>query len=245
MRVIQAFAALAVVSSALKVGSETETEVLAQVKSATEAKTEATAEAKTEVKTEVKTEAKTEAKTETKTEAKTEATAEASTETEAEQQGPPQPQPTGWAGPIVPEIYGQAVKEFDLTTPFTNQDEYKKQLDIYSDQIIAIEALRMEIIKLDYSITQAEEDYTNNARRILTNADRIMENHQSALNNKANIEKLQMDVNDVGNCLTRQFEEQATLRSVLELYCHQFTYVASLPYQCEQILGAATKVLTQ
>ena len=229
MRVIQAFAALAAVSSALKVGSETETEVLAQVKSATEAKTEATAEAKTEVKTE----AMTEAKTETKTEAKAEATTEASTEAEAEQQGPPQPKPTGWAGPIVPEIYGQAVKEFDLTTPFTNQDEYKKQLDIYSDQIIAIEALRMEIIKLDYSITQAEEDYTNNARRILTNADRIMENHQSALNNKANIEKLQMDVNDVGSCLTRQFEEQATLRSVLELYCHQFTYVASLPYQCE------------
>ena len=233
MRVIQTFAALAAVSSALKVGAESETEVLAQVKSSTEAATEAAVEAKIE--------AKTEAKTEAKAEAKAEASTEASTEADAEQQ----PKPTGWAGPIVPEIYGQAVKEFDLTTPFTNQDEYKKQLDIYSDQIIAIEALRMEIIKLDYSITQAEEDYTNNARRILTNADRIMENHQSALNNKANIEKLQMDVNDVGNCLTRQFEEQATLRSVLELYCHQFTYVASLPYQCEQILGAATKVLTQ
>ena len=120
----------------------------------------------------------------------------------------------------MPEHYGQAVKEFDLTTPFTNQDEYKKQLDIYSDQIIAIEALRMEIIKLDYSITQAEEDYTSNARQILKNADHIMENHQSALNNKANIEKLQMDVNDVGQCLTRQFDEQANLRSVLELYCH-------------------------
>ena len=187
MRVIQTFAALAAVSSALKVGAESETEVLAQVKSSTEAATEAAVEAKIEAKTE----------------AKAEASTEASTEADAEQQ----PKPTGWAGPIVPEIYGQAVKEFDLTTPFTNQDEYKKQLDIYSDQIIAIEALRMEIIKLDYSITQAEEDYTNNARRILTNADRIMENHQSALNNKANIEKLQMDVNDVGNCLTRQFEE--------------------------------------
>ena len=65
----------------------------------------------------------------------------------------------------------------------------------------------MEIIKLDYSITKAEEDYTANARRILTNADRIMENHQSALNNKANIEKLEMDVEDVADCLTRQFDE--------------------------------------
>mmetsp|Transcript_27662 Transcript_27662/g.34353 ORF Transcript_27662/g.34353 Transcript_27662/m.34353 type:complete len:164 (+) Transcript_27662:36-527(+) len=139
------------------------------------------------------------------TEAQAEVAVEATTEVqaEAEQSAPSQ----GWSGPIVPEVYSAAVKDFDLSTPFTSQEEYKKQLDIYSDQIIAIEALRMEIIKLDYSITKSEEDYTTNARRILANADKIMENHQNALNNKANIEKLQMDVDDVGTCLNRQFDE--------------------------------------
>ena len=50
---------------------------------------------------------------------------------------------------------------------------------------------------------------------------------------------LYQDVDDVANCLSRQWEEQKTLRSVLELYCHQFTYVANLPGQCEPILGAS------
>ena len=49
-----------------------------------------------------------------------------------------------------------------------------------------------------------------------------------------------MDVTDLGQCLARQWGEQATLRHVLELYCHQFTYVAHLPYQCQPILGAGT-----
>ena len=61
-----------------------------------------------------------------------------------------------------------------------------------------------------------------------------------ALDNKASIEKLHLDIDDVGVCLKRQYHEQSELRSVLELYCHQFTYVAHLPYQCEAILAAGT-----
>ena len=60
-----------------------------------------------------------------------------------------------------------------------------------------------------------------------------MQNHQMALDNKARIEKLSLDIEDVKGCLGRQYHEESELRSVLELYCHQYTYVTRLPYQCE------------
>ena len=55
---------------------------------------------------------------------------------------------SGWSGPIVPESYDYAVHDFDLNKPFTDQECYTKQVDIYSDQIIAIEALRLEVLQL-------------------------------------------------------------------------------------------------
>jgi len=59
----------------------------------------------------------------------------------------------GYNGPIVPEDYQYAVHEFNMESPFTDQDCYQKQVDIYSDQIIAIEALRLEVLQLTQRIT--------------------------------------------------------------------------------------------
>ena len=64
----------------------------------------------------------------------------------------------GYNKPIVPESYDYAVHDFDLDAPFTDQDCYQKQVDIYSDQIIAIEAIRLEALELTQRITQAEHD---------------------------------------------------------------------------------------
>ena len=49
---------------------------------------------------------------------------EASKEAKAEQ---------GYNGPIVPEDYDYAVHSYNLDAPFTDQDCYQKQVDIYSD----------------------------------------------------------------------------------------------------------------
>ena len=143
-------------------------------------------------------------------------------------------------GPIVPENYGAAVHDFNMESPFTDQECYQKQVDIYSDQIIAIEALRLEVLQLTQRITQAEYDYQNNAQKISENKSKIISNANEALKNKGKIEVLYEDVNDVADCLSRQWSEQKNLRSVLELYCHQFTYVAHLPHQCESILGSGS-----
>lgn len=167
------------------------------------------------------------------TAAATKATAEVAATTEASAEAG-----SGWSGPIVPESYDYAVHDFDLNQPFTDQECYTKQVDIYSDQIIAIEALRLEVLQLTQRITQAEHDIDHNQQKIAQNKSKITANSNEALLNKAKIQVLYKNVSDVGDCLHRQWAEQAELRRVLELYCHQFTYVAHLPYQCAPILGA-------
>ena len=168
-------------------------------------KAEATAEATTE--------ATTEATAEATTEATTEATAEATTEAKAEAGD-------GYNAPLVPENYDYAVHDFNLEKPFTDQDCYEKQVDIYSDQIIAIEAIRLEVLQLTKRIVQAEYDFEANSQKIQENKSRIVQNGNEALHNKSKIDVLYQDVDDVASCLSRQWDEQKTLRAVLELYCH-------------------------
>ena len=88
------------------------------------------------------------------------------------------------------------------------------------------------MLQLTQRITQAEYDYERNTVEINANRSKIRDNAQNALHNKAKIDVLYQDVDDVKQCLNRQWDEQKTLRAVLELYCHQFTYVAHLPHQC-------------
>lgn len=235
MKFISTVAAIAALANGLKIESEAEAQVSAATEAIAEAQVETTAEVKAESEASSQAEVKVQAQTLAQTEAKTEAKAETKASTEQLQ-----PKETGWNGPIVPEDYYKAVKTFDMSKPTTNQDEYKKQLDIYSDQVIAIEALRVEVMKLDYAITEAQNSQGENSAKVRHNAERIVKNHQLALDNKASIEKLKLDIEDVGQCLSRQYHEQGELRGVLELYCHQFTYVAKLPYQCEQVLGAGS-----
>ena len=75
-----------------------------------DAATEVVAEAEAKVATEAKVDA--------------EVKVEASTEAKADQ---------GYNGPIVPEDYDYAVHSYNLDAPFTDQDCYQKQVDIYSD----------------------------------------------------------------------------------------------------------------
>lgn len=96
------------------------------------------------------------------------------------------------------------------------------------------------MLQLTQRITQAEYDFQANAEKINQNRQKIAKNANEALVNKAKIEVLYDDVNDVADCLSRQWSEQKQLRSVIELYCHQYTYVPHLPHQCETILGAGT-----
>ena len=214
MKFIATLAAIAAYASAVNLAAETDVAAQTSAELTTEATATVQAEVKAEATTEAKAESKTEAATEVKAEAATEAKAEVLAQTEAPTSG------SGYEGPIVPENYGHAVHDFDLNKPFTDQECYQKQVDIYSDQIIAIEALRLEVMQLTQRITQAEHDYNFNATKIAENKAKIAANSRAALDYKAKIDVLEYDVVDLGECLDRQWSEQSTLRRVLELYCH-------------------------
>jgi len=62
-------------------------------------------------------------------------------------------------GAIVPEIFSAAVHEYDLSAPTTDAETYAKQVDIFSDEIIAIEAIRLEVMQITQRVEQAEDDF--------------------------------------------------------------------------------------
>lgn len=94
-----------------------------------------------------------------------------------------------------------------MQKPFTEQDSYQNQVDIYSDEIIAIEAIRLEVLQLTQRITQAEYDFEDNSKQIMANREKMRMNGDEALHVKAKIDVMYQDVDDVANCLSRQWDE--------------------------------------
>merc|ERR1719362_1437778 len=126
----------------------------------------------------------------------------------------------GYAGPIAPESFGYAVNEWNINDPTIDDDCYAHQVDIYSDQIVAIEATRVILSKLIKRVEWAGEEIEENAREIADNREEIRENDWETRANAADIEELEADISDLEDCLERQQGEQGLNRAVIELYCH-------------------------
>ena len=56
----------------------------------------------------------------------------------------------------MPPDYKKTVQQYNLSKPFIDQETYEKSVDIYSDQIIAIEALRLEVLTLTQRVASAQ-----------------------------------------------------------------------------------------
>lgn len=138
MKFVLSLATLALATQAIQLGADADADANATLDLELAAETEAATETSTEITAEA--------------EAKAEVEAEAETSVEAGASAP-------YNGPIVPSDYATAVHQYNIHAPFTDQECYQKQVDIYSDQIIAIEALRLEVLQLTQRITQAEYDY--------------------------------------------------------------------------------------
>ena len=69
----------------------------------------------------------------------------------------------GYTGPIAPESFGYAVNDWDINEPTIDDECYAHQVDIYSDQIVAIEATRVILQKLIKRVEWAEEEIEDNA----------------------------------------------------------------------------------
>merc|ERR1712113_699206 len=96
--------------------------------------------------------------------------------------------------------FGYAVNAWDIDAPTIDDECYEHQVDIYSDQIVAIEATRVILTKLIKRVEWAEEEIDDNAHEIADNRDEIAENDWEAHANAADIEELDRDIDDIEDC---------------------------------------------
>ena len=64
--------------------------------------------------------------------------------------------------PVAPSSFGHAVEAFDLEEPTIDSECYQAQVDIYSDQLVAIEATRVILQQLANRVEDAEADIGDN-----------------------------------------------------------------------------------
>ena len=106
-------------------------------------------------------------------------------------------------GPIAPESFGYAVNDWDINELTITDECYEDQVDIFSDQLVAIEATRVILKKLIKRVQWAEEEIEDNAEEIAHNRDRIASNDWETRANEADIEELEQDIDDIEYCLHR------------------------------------------
>ena len=59
-------------------------------------------------------------------------------------------------GPIAPGSFGYAVNDWDINEPTIDDGCYEHQVDIFSDQLVAIEAIRYSLTGLIKRVQYAE-----------------------------------------------------------------------------------------
>ena len=140
-------------------------------------------------------------------------------------------------------VFADAVNSFDITSEFTNNEWYANQVDIYSDQLVAIEAIRLLIERLQARCDRCEEEIKLNDAEIEINTGEIYANQWDSLQNDADITTIELDIADLEDCLARQQVEEELNRGVLELYCHQHAYVTNIMPECIPILVPDTRLI--
>ena len=138
--------------------------------------------------------------------------------------------------------FADAVNSFDIASEFANDEWYANQVDIYSDQLVAIEAIRLLITRLQTRVDRAEEQIHHNDAEIEINTGEIYANQWDSLQNDADITSIELDIADLEACLERQHHEEELNRGVLELYCHQHAYVTNIMPECLPILVPETRI---
>ena len=141
-----------------------------------------------------------------------------------------------------PDFFHTAVNNLDLNTEFSNDAWYANQVDIYSDQLVAIEAIRLLLVRLQERVERAEGEITENDGEIAENLANIHSNTWDTLQNAADISTIELDILDLEACLERQEREEQLNREVLELYCHSQAYVEWIMPECERVLVGGTRL---
>ena len=99
--------------------------------------------------------------------------------------------------------YGKAVDAFDLDSIFIDEECYQQQIDIYSDQLIAIEALRRTVVGYTERLDICEEELGLNESDEANNRNDDISNRDRVYDNKYDIEIIELDTSDVEACFDR------------------------------------------
>ena len=103
-----------------------------------------------------------------------------------------------------PTYFGKTVDSFDLDSIFIDANCYERQIDVYSDQLVAIEALRHLVLDHLARVDYVEVVLDINDANETTNRSVDVSNRDRTLYNKRDIEELQLDITDVEDCINRQ-----------------------------------------
>ena len=145
------------------------------------------------------------------------------------------------------EHYGQVptgnfweqVDDFDEWKTIRDQDEYESRLDTEASLMIALEALRealtrldMDIDELDYGISQNESDIEDNDREIEQCFRDTNENIDEISDQFRQVDRLQRQCRRCQNDIDEN-------RDLLILYCQQFAFAPDMVGACADILTCA------
>ena len=84
---------------------------------------------------------------------------------------------------------------------------------------MAYEAVRLSILELDLAMSKVETDLATVLNNVYVQNEALRQAEQQELINKAAIELIFLDVDDVRECLARQMNDQRIERLVLEVFC--------------------------
>jgi len=99
--------------------------------------------------------------------------------------------------------FGKAVDAFNLDSIFIDEECYQQQIDIYSDQLVAIEALRRTVVGYTERLDICEEELVLNGGDEINNRNDDFSNRDRVYSNKYDIEIIELDTSDVEACFDR------------------------------------------
>ena len=106
-------------------------------------------------------------------------------------------------GAFVPPRFGEAVEAFDIEEPTIDAECYQAQVDIYSDQLVAIEATRVILQQLAQRVERAEEEIETYSFEIAHDVEEVSTYSWETKQHETVIDELSLDLADAEDCLER------------------------------------------
>ena len=128
------------------------------------------------------------------------------------------------------------VDDFDAWKEIWGQSDYEQRLDSEATIMVALEALREELVHLDADIDDLDDCISHNDDDISENDEGIDHNDHGISENDAEISDQEHRVERCQRACRRSQEELDEDRDFLVLHCQQFAFAVDMVGACADIL---------